>query len=311
MKGAGISGLVNIPLFDPNEPVKYSASVYEEAGENNFQFVIQPGRELKASVLSAEVLIAPNSAIIVSKSGGRLKPEAFLHGKMNIKNGEKLNLEEIAFQNVHLISEAPFITSGAFSFASKKEQKAATFPLSIKKLDFVFNSNEVKLIVKGSLGLMNASDKGFSADATIGVYGEIKQTEERVGEVIVKKQQWVYKDTKFSDIKIDMKTGVVNVSGSLSLYDADPVFGNGFRGEVQATFGIGFAISLKSIAQFGNVKDLRYWYVDGMVKATRFLLGWEVSDSTDLGGGAYYHMSLQTDSKLSAKDFITKGRQFR
>jgi hypothetical protein len=65
---------------------------------------------------------------------------------------------------------------------------------------------------------MNASDKGLSAEATIGVYGEIKQSEEGVGEITVKKQRWVYKDTKFSDIKIDMKTGVVNVSGSLSLF---------------------------------------------------------------------------------------------
>ncbi len=306
LKGAGLRGLVNIPLFDPNDPVKYSASVYEEAGENNFQFVIQPGKALKASVLSAEVFIAPNSSIVVSKSGGRLKPEAFLHGKMNIKGGSKINLEEIAFQNVHLISESPFITSGAFSFASNKEQKAATFPLSIKKLDFVFNSSEVKLIIKGALGLMNASDKGFSAEATIGVYGEIKQTEQRIGEVVVKKQQWVYKDIKFSDIKIDMKTGVVNVMGSLSLYDADPIFGNGFRGEVQATFGAGFAISLKSIAQFGNVKNLRYWYVDGMVKPP-VPIGMGGFGFYGLGGGAYYHMALQTDSNLSAKDFITKS----
>jgi hypothetical protein len=306
LKGAGLRGLVNIPMFDPTEPVKYSASVYEEAGENNFQFVIQPGRELKASVLSAEVLIDRNSSIVVSKQSGRLKPEAFLHGKIKIKSGSKLNLDDIAFQNVHLISEAPFITSGTFSFASKKEQKAATFPLSIKKLDFAFNSSEVKLIVKGALGLMNASDKGLSAEATIGVYGEIKQSEEGVGEITVKKQRWVYKDTKFSDIKIDMKTGVVNVSGSLSLFDQDPVYGNGFRGEVQATFGIGFAISLKSIAQFGNVKDLRYWYVDGMVKPP-VPIGMGGFGFYGLGGGAYYHMSLQTDSKLSAKDFITRA----
>lgn len=306
LKGAGLRGLINIPLFDSEESVKYSASVYEETGENNFQFVIQPNRELKASALSAEVWIAPNSSIVVSKSGGRLKPEAFLHGKIKIKSGTKLNLDDIAFQNVHLISEAPFITSGTFSFANKKEQKAATFPLSIKKLDFAFNSSEVKLIVKGTLGLMNASDKGLSAEATIGVNGEIKQSEERVGEVTVKRQQWVYKDTKFSDIKIDMKTGVVNVAGSLSLFDTDPVYGNGFRGEVQATFGIGFAISLKSIAQFGNVKDLRYWYVDGMVKPP-VPIGMGGFGFYGLGGGAYYHMSLQTDSKLSAKDFITRA----
>lgn len=306
LKGAGIRGLVNIPLFDPTDPVKYSASVYEEAGENNFQFIIQPNRELKASVLAAEVFLDRNSTMGVRKENGRLKPEAFLHGKIKIKGGSKINLDDIAFQNVHLISEAPFITSGTFSLASKKEQRAATFPLSIKKLDFTFNSSEVKLIVKGTLALMNASDKGLSAEATIGVYGEIKQSEERVGEVTVKKQQWVYKDIKFSDIKIDMKTGVVNVAGSLSLFDTDPVYGNGFRGEVQATFGIGFAISLKSIAQFGNVKDLRYWYVDGMVKPP-VPIGMGGFGFYGLGGGAYYHMSLQTDSKLSAKDFITRA----
>jgi hypothetical protein len=306
LKGAGLRGLMNVPLFDSSDPVKYSASIFDNAGETDYLFTIQSGRTLKASVLAADVELLPNSTIIIAKTAGKLKPEAILNGFISVKSGDKLNLNKITFNNLHLVSEAPFVTSGAFSFAGKGDQKAGTYPISIKKLDFVFSASEIKLIVDASLNLMNSSDKGFAAAATIGITGEIKQIEETKGDVVVKRQEWKYKDTKFSEISIKINGGSYKIEGKLSLYDKDPTYGNGFRGEVSATFAS--TLALKVVAQFGNVNDMRYWYVDGLLRLPSsspivLVPGFGIQG---FGGGMYYHMALQQINPYSPQNFVTK-----
>jgi len=302
LKGAAIKGLMNVPLFDKDQPAKYSAMIFDNNGETDYLFTLSPGAKLKANVLVAEVELLPNSTIIVAKAGGKLKAEAILNGRITIKNGDVLNLEKIEFNTLHLTSDAPYIKSGTFSMQGNGKQKAANYPLVINKLTFGFNQSQLNLIVDGRISLMNSSGNGFAAEAVIGMTGEIKQIEETQGDITVKRQEWRYKDTKFSTIKIDVNGGAFKLDGTLSLYDKDPTYGNGFRGEINATFTPGPKV--RAIAQFGIVNDKRYWYVDAMA-----MLPAPVGTGFGLygiGGGLYFGMTLQNPNTNSVRNFVTK-----
>jgi hypothetical protein len=302
LKGAAARGLMNIPFFDKDQPTKYSAMIFDNNGETDFLFSLSPSRNLKANVLAAEVELLQNSTIIVARTAGKLKPEAILNGTITIKSGELLNLNRIEFNTLHLTSDAPYIKSGVFSMTGNGQQKAANYPLVINKLGFAFNQSQMNLTVDGAINLMNSSGNGFGAQAMVNISGEVKQIEETQGDLIVKRQEWRYKDTKFSNITINVKTGAFSLDGSLTIYDKDPIYGNGFRGEINATFTPGPKV--KAIAQFGVVKDNRYWYVDAMV-----VLPAPVGTGFGLygiGGGLYYGMALQRPNVNSVGNFVTK-----
>jgi len=46
--------------------------------------------------------------------------------------------------------------------------------------------------------------------------------------------------------------------------DNDPIYGDGFKGGVEAQFGGLFGLKVASNAIFGKT-DFRYWYIDGLV----------------------------------------------
>src|SRR5690606_6997104 len=204
--------------------------------ETEYQFIVQPGKKIKASVLAAEIELLPNSSIMVTKQEEKLKPEAVLHGNISIQQGSKVTLNAIAFTDLHIASEQPYIRNGYWSMTGTGTQKAANFPVSINEFNFSHNERTLSLNVDVVLNLMDAKDKGFSGQTTVSITGELEQAQETVGEVVVKRQQWKHKSTKLSDILIDAKMGAFSLEGRLSMYEEDPIYGNGFRGELDATF---------------------------------------------------------------------------
>src|SRR5690606_4252602 len=206
----------------------------------------------------------------------------------------------IAFTDLHIASEQPYIRNGYWSMTGTGTQKAANFPVSINEFNFSHNERTLSLNVDVVLNLMDAKDKGFSGQTTVSVSGEIEQVQETVGDVVVTRQQWKHKSTKLSDILIDAKMGAFSLEGRLSMYEENPVYGNGFRGEINATFMPGPTI--KAIAQFGNAKGVRYWYADALVR-----LPSPTSPGFSLygfGGGMYYHMTLERED-IPQHAFVT------
>ncbi len=313
LRGGAFKGEVNIPMFDKDTPCKYRALVAQGTnGGTDFIFNIQPGRNLKADVLAADVEIYKTSTLTIAVIDGKFKPEALLHGHADIKGGDKLNIKALKFTNLHIISEAPYIKGGTWALTTtngKADTKTGKddgqndigkFPIVINRISFTHSQSMLRLGVEATLNLMNSSDKGFAATASVQVNGELVVTEERVGEEMVRNQDWKFKGIQVSDILIEAQGGVYSIYGRLSLYDNDKIYGNGFRGEVDATFTPGPKI--KAIAQFGSVNGLRYWYVDGSVMLPAPIgTGFGVYG---FGGGMYYHMILEQENKYEVDDFV-------
>lgn len=315
LKGGILKGLIDIPLFSKETPCKYSALISQGTQGVDYMFSIQPGRNLKAEVLGATIELLPSSTFMVSRTDGKkLRPEAILHGLATIDGSERINLKNIAFTDLNITTRSPYIRSGNWALTTtnkkaddKKDAKnekndIGKFPIVINKITFSHSQNMLRLGVQATLNLMNSQDKGFAATASAEVTGEMIQTQQSFGEEIITRQNWKYKGTTVSDIVIDAQGGVYKLYGSVSMYDKDPVYGNGFRGEIRAEFTPG--IALKAVAQFGNVEGMRYWYADGLIRLPK-PLGTGAFGIYGFGGGIYYHMLLEKPNTYAAQDLVT------
>jgi hypothetical protein len=315
LRGGALKGLVNIPLFSDDAPCKYTALISQGPEHIDYLFAIQPGDSLEADVLGAHIVLLPASTFMVTRANGKkLQPEAILHGFATIKNSDKIRIKNIAFTDLHLASQAPYIRSGNWALtttnkkagdktdANNNENDLGKFPIVINSITFSHSQDLLRLGVQATLNLMNKEDKGFAATASIEVTGELHQVQEVVGEETVTRQDWRYRSTNISDILVDVKGGVYKIFGRISMYDKDPVYGNGFRGEVSAEFTPGVAI--KAIAQFGNVNSMRYWYVDGQLRLPT-PVGGGAFGIYGFGGGIYYHMLLQRPDVYAAQDLVS------
>ncbi len=293
LSGGGFKGEMNVPLLSRDAPLKYSAFITQASGETEYTFAVQPGRNLEASVLAAKIDLAPSSTIIISKKEGKLLPEAILHGTLSVNAGSGVSLQQVGFTDLHIASQKPYVRNGVWSFANGNKQTAANYPISIESIDFRYNAQDLQLNVGVLLGMMSESDKGFSAKTVVSVTGEIAEADtvpQSDGTVSVAQQEWKYKDTRISDIKIKVDMDVFALDGTLSLYREHAVYGRGFRGEIDAKFKPGPGV--KVIAQFGRADGYRYWYADALMRFgnTAPNPGFAVYG---IGGGAYYQMSLE------------------
>ena len=309
LSGGGFKGEMNVPLLSRDAPLKYSAFITQASGETEYTFAVQPGRNLEASVLAAKIDLAPSSTIIISKKEGKLLPEAILHGTLSVNAGSGVSLQQVAFTDLHIASEKPYVRNGVWSFANGNKQTAANYPISIESIDFRHNAQDLQLNVGVLLGMMSEDDKGFAAKTVVSVTGEITEADtvpQGDGTVSVAQQEWKYKDTRISDITIKVDMDAFALDGKLSFYRKHAVYGRGFRGEIEASFKTG--PSLKAIAQFGRVDDYRYWYVDG-----RFSLG-SASPTPGFavygfGGGAYYQMAMERKEITPGNFSTVEGEQ--
>ncbi|MFA0964368.1 hypothetical protein AB9P05_21360 [Roseivirga sp. BDSF3-8] len=301
--GAGFGGDLRIPAFDQTDFTYDAIMQTGQSGKTEYLFLVSVTDSVEMKALGADIMLADNSVIIVKEDKGKLKPEAILHGVASVNAGDKIALTKLHFQDMHLSGEAPYIHRAIWSLEGENN-KAGGFPVTVNRLAFMHDSAKIRLRADVGLHLMNDSDKGFGAETTVEVFGkitpqtvtadtsgmEVSEGEEYTpvaSATAEPGQKWEYEKTTISDILINVNGGAFTMKGALSFYEKDEVYGNGFRGEVDATFKPG--PHLRAIAQFGNVKDLRYWYADANARFSTPIgtgLGFY-----GFGGGAYYHMS--------------------
>ena len=262
---------------------------------------------LNFSVWKAKAQLEPNSIVELHVEDGNFRPMAVLNGRMAISASQKESLanegteidgEEmvefkgIEFQNLVLQTQSPVLEVDYLGY--RDEVKLANFPVSIA--DIVFESNDQGAGIRFDLklNLMGKEDKGFAADARLGVMGTY--VEENF------KQRWKYDRLEVSKIHIDANIGSVLLTGDLELMSNDPIYGNGFSAEIEGTFGKIGPITCKAI--FGR-KDFRYWYVDAAIRNLSIPIG--AMEVTGFAGGAYYKMTRRPGG---GPDFSPSGLSY-
>ncbi|MBS1638041.1 MAG: hypothetical protein JST26_19160 [Bacteroidetes bacterium] len=303
LNGGSIAGSVIIPVND-NVGLDYSAAFFhnDNTNEVDYQFTLSPKENLSASVLSADLDIYPTSSISVSKqAGSKFKPTAVLNGKISFGNGN-FSAKHLDFEQVTIISEAPYLTNGIFSFVNSgsgssgtnttttnpsgggDDPKAGNFSISIQNITIVISQSAPAIGVTAGLNFMSEGGNSLGVTAGVTVLTKIEPT------VVdgVTRNKWKFDRVRLNDIGIDIQTQSFTLTGLIMFKDNDPVYGKGFFGSISFMME-GVLSSPASVnVWFGKVNDYRYFYVDGTIPYT-VPIGYGLAIYRFMGG-LYYHM---------------------
>ena len=157
------------------------------------------------------------------------------------------------------------------------------------RVDFVFN-------------LMHSGDQTFSASTRLFLTLR-KETEELVHEgpfpVLYTKIKWRFDKITIGGIQVETNTSPFYLKGVALFRENDPVYGNGFAGNLRFLIRNVTKDTAIATCVFGHTA-FRYWYADVFVPVN-IPLGPGTLTITRIAGGMYHHMRPQ---KSTAPEYI-------
>lgn len=288
----GFGGGLVLPVSEKPTPMPYEALIDRNG---NYRFSVTPPDKTKFDIWAAEVSIAENSSITVSKEEKEFVIRAELNGEMAIKTNSQVDVANVKFEKLSIQNVAPNFDIKSFT---AKVGVMKGFPIQISNIGYNKNDNSPGLKFGITVSLMNKEDKGFGATGNFTIYGK-----KNTGKGIV---SWKYDKTEFNSFylnKISYKA--FEMEGALIMYNSDIVYGDGMKGNIKMK--ILDKIGVEATAQFGNVNGYKYWYADAFACFTPGIPIFTAVTMNGFGGGAFYHMnhvhdsSVEFDFKATAK----------
>lgn len=298
-------GRLRLPVAD-NEVAFTAASL----NGDNFSLSLDAGQQLDLNMFFAEAELASDCSVGFERVGNSFRPTATLNGGMSLGWGEGQNggnnsvpsfdLPGLNFQDFEIIggAGAPQL-SGTFSLDVEGMDQGvlANFPL-------VFTDHPA-LSVEGDaaslrlpLGLkLTEIANGFDAGTTFTLVSEWNAGQKRFN----------YDRTELNALSVDAEMGVLTVVGSIEMYndapDAEPNFGDGFEGKINATLNH-FDVGLEMQLLVGKMPHYRYFMIDALARFPGVPLGPTGLGLFGLGGGFYYNMDrdFNPDAILTLND---------
>jgi hypothetical protein len=309
-----LKGGVNIPIMGESQTLQYTADINHSyaTGQTNYNFLVNPANNISFNVFSAKASLNNNSSINVFVQNGNFKPSANLCGFINF-DGQKVNSNggKLTFQNLTLITDAPYITNGIFSLGNigGGQMKAHNYPININEITLGINQGAPVLGFSVTLNLSEQAGNSLSVGTGVLLKGKINSNQQTYnGEYPVThtKTKWEYDRTIITGFSIDLQTSPFTLKGSVLFKENDPVYGNGFMGTLD--------MSIKKIMDnpgsvsvcFGSLPDYKYFYLDAKIPVAFQLPSLPVT-ITRLIGGVYYHM---TPNKTSEQDLIALNKNY-
>ena len=291
---SNINGEIILPISDEKTTLKYDAFIDHQ---NNYFFNISPTDSMNFAMWKAgDVKLYESSYVNVEVVNGVFTPSAKLNGRMTIDvpigNNENAKIADIEFEDLSLSSLSPFVYGGVFSNGSEESlPKLAAFDLDIEKIGISTNQDStISLEIDAGIVLSGKNGGSFSASGGFSVISENVSANKR--------PKLVYKKTKVKNIKLNADNGAFSFAGELSFYESDPVFGNGFMGNLNASFSPG--IELEAFARFGTINNMKYWHADALAKFNTPVTIGTGFGIYGLGGGAFYHMKQKVGEQNKA-----------
>ncbi len=335
LREASLKGRIGLPISKADSiqnPLKYSAVLnlpLDSTQENSLQLVIEPTGPIYTNFLKGDMELSETSNIIATRyESGKKTFEMNLNGEFswgNIKLGPINNVSfQLGFQNVGMdynstrTSDKLQFDIGNWSFASP-QKFLANFPVTIDEIEFQTLPTTGNDVLRGKLKIpviFNLSKK-IGGASVLTVEGKIEDKSGSGG----KKFHPAFVKAGVDSIAINADMAAVKIDGYIKFRDRDPVYGDGFIGELNADFKAG-GIKIGALAEFGNTtyqngnSRYRYWRVeaDALFPAPGivFLPGMAFRG---FGGGAFKNMEASLTSnntysfepKKSSLGFMAKA----
>ncbi|MDR1554051.1 MAG: hypothetical protein LBS69_11415 [Prevotellaceae bacterium] len=291
LEEANFRGKVGIPLSEKTR-FAYNGLI---TADDKYILQIATLDTISFDIFMAQAEIDPNSYIEFTVDKGKFRPKALLHGrmKMDVKMNENSNsnlaeFKGIEFRSLLLQTQSPYFSVEYLGY--KDEIKFQGFPVSVSNIALATTETEALLGFNMELALM---DGDFGAKTRLEIVGE--QPDGKI-------HKWKFKKLNINDIEVNATiANLMKITGSLTIKNDDPVYGDGFGGSLALDFTGGPVSGLKAEMRgmFGK-KDFRYWFIDG--KATIPGQGIPVLGILNLkgfGGGLTYRMKGTGKTKTS------------
>ncbi|MDR2125343.1 MAG: hypothetical protein LBP63_00760 [Prevotellaceae bacterium] len=282
LEEVAFNGDIGIPLAEKKR-FGYNGLI---AADNKYMLQVITRDTIPFDIFMAHAEIDPNSYIELKVNQGKFRPKALLHGRMSL--GVKMNenstsniaeFKGIVFRSLLLQTESPYF--GVEYMGYNDEIKYQGFPISLSNIELKTTDTEALLGFNMKLALM---DGGLGAETRLEIVGELPQ-----GKI----HKWKFKKLNIHDIEINATISeIMKIRGSLSIKNDDPIYGDGFGGNLTVDFTGGpiGGLTAEMRGMFGKT-DFRYWFIDG--KANMPGNGIPVLGILNLkgfGGGLTYRM---------------------
>ncbi len=258
LTGGSIGGDIAVPIFE--KPMSYEGYI----SQDGYGLEVGLQSNYTTPMFLGEMQLERNSSVAINVKDGNVYPYANLSGKLAIagkvnqkkdeqpdpENKNGFDFSGIAFQELEIQTEPGTKALQAKYFGYEGEMKLMNFPVSIANLAFVTPSNDIAGL---SFDLkINLDSGGSHATTSLDVLGKLEDG--------AKIQEWKFERVKVDGIKIDYTKSNFKLKGELKVMEDDPVYGDGFDGQLSATFEkLKFQVGGRAI--FGKT-DFRYWSVD-------------------------------------------------
>ena len=251
---ATFSGYIGLPFTGKNTSLAYTGVINPD---NEYNLRVSPKEEdsLDFSLFNAKAKLLPNSYVQLAYRDGHFFPTAVLHGEMTLldsnQGGSTTILPKVSFRGLRLQTESPYLSIEHLGYEGQAE--LGSLPLSIRKLELTSKSDEVELMAKASVTL---GEKLFSGQTTLRfqAHREVKDGHDR----------WICDGVKVDDINLDAHIAeLIRLKGQLAFHRNDPIFGDGFTGDVDLTLEKLGNLQVHTRGAFGHKKDFRYWFAEG------------------------------------------------
>ena len=294
-KNLAFVGEVDVPAFKK----EFDYEAFIDPGDEYFFKVIW-NDTLKMEAFKAKMELHASSSIEIkyNQNEKKYRAEAVLHGmaafQPKTEGGNGLEIPYLTFQDFKLKTDEPFIELGSWQLEGNLSATFGNFALTLCGFDIVKDEQTKEVIIGfcAKVHLTGASGGELAGDGYFRIIADIKYHKE------LERQIWSYKDFKVDKIGIDASGTGYAFKGDAIFFEKDPIYGNGFRGAVTATFEPKFEVG--AVAQFGSVNDYRYFFADALASYNPGItLGTSGLMLYGFGGGASYHMVRSGFEKIA------------
>lgn len=322
-----LKGNLSIPIIDSAPSLQYSSDViYNPITKDvDYMFSVKPTSNVKFDVFSADVILSNNSSISVTKVNGYFRPVAKLNGLISFTDN-KLNSNggQLAFQDLTITTEVPFVTNGIFTLHNINggQTKSGFYPISIDDITIGISRGAPILGFNVKLNLSELLNNSLTVSTSILIKGKIESTQTNyeteantnpnkgrhaLGESLsITKTKWSFDKVIINGVVVNIETSPFTLNGNILFNDSDPVYGTGFFGLLD--------LSIKKIIEepigitvgFGAKENYRYFFLDAKVPAKYIVPSTPIGLSRIIGG-LYYHMA---PSKITEPDLIALNQNF-
>lgn len=292
--GGTMTGEIKIPQLD-DAVLDYNASMFESPGTNKlgFNFTIAPDSTITLNAFKSELALNPCSQFNIGTVGDKFVPSAVLSGTWTV-DFEKAKFEGIGFQNVHLGTTAPYLTSGVFSLNSNQTtSNLFRFNISLNQVGITQTSNGNLAFTVGLSMNMGDGNNSFSVQTVARVITNRSTGNDGF-------ERFTYNNLAVDAIDIDLQTNAFHLNGVIAVMNDDPVFGDLFYGSISLKIDKVIDPPMLVSVGFGKMPNYKYWFTDASVPVN-IPIAPSMAITSIYGGVQNRVASNQTDQQLLSR----------